>query len=115
MALLALIATGITFPMQIDLGVPVSLLVTRTLDLITVTVPPALPTAMSCGIVFAIGRLKKSDIFCISPSRINLAGQVSTFVFDKTGTLTEEGLTVLGFHGTSKPNSNDGSRHFSFR
>jgi len=61
-----------------------------------VTVPPALPAAMSCGIVFAINRLKKQDIFCISPPRINMAGQIATFVFDKTGTLTEEGLSVLG-------------------
>ena len=72
----------------------------RALDLITVTVPPALPAAMSCGIVFAINRLKKVDIFCISPPRINMAGQISTFVFDKTGTLTEEGLSVLGFRPT---------------
>ena len=74
----------------------------RTLDLFTVTVPPALPAAMSCGIVFAINRLKKQDIFCISPPRINMAGQLATFVFDKTGTLTEEGLSVLGFRSTAR-------------
>ena len=72
-------------------------MIDRALDLITVTVPPAIQAAMSCGIVFAINRLKSVDIFCISPPRINMAGQISTFVFDKTGTLTEEGLSVLGF------------------
>ena len=55
---------------------------------------------MSCGVVFALNRLKRQDIFCISPPRINMAGQISTFVFDKTGTLTEEGLSVLGFRPT---------------
>ena len=57
---------------------------------------------MSCGIVFAINRLKKMNIFCISPPRINMAGQIHTFVFDKTGTLTEEGLSVMGFRPTER-------------
>ena len=109
MAILALIAMGTTVPMQIELHVPVEIYIDRALDLLTVTVPPALPAAMSCGIVFAINRLKKQDIFCISPPRINLAGQISTFVFDKTGTLTEEGLTVLGFRATDKPASSGAS------
>ena len=77
------------------------MLIDRTLDLITITVPPALPAAMSCGIAFAISRLKRAgSIFCISPTRINLAGQISTFVFDKTGTLTEDSLSVLGLRST---------------
>ena len=59
MALLAVLAQGITLPIQIRDHVPASVLIDRTLDLLTVTVPPALPAAMSCGIVFAIGRLKK--------------------------------------------------------
>ena len=74
MALLAVLAQGITLPIQIRDHVPVSILVDRTLDLLTVTVPPALPAAMSCGIVFAINRLKKQNIFCISPPRVNMAG-----------------------------------------
>ena len=62
------------------------------LDLITITVPPALPAAMSAGIIFAVGRLKRGNIFCIDPNRINLAGRIKTIVFDKTGTLTEDSL-----------------------
>jgi cation-transporting ATPase 13A3/4/5 len=69
--------------------------------LITIAVPPALPAAMSCGMIFAINRLKKRNIFCISPPRINVAGHIETFVFDKTGTLTEEGLSVLGFRAAT--------------
>jgi P-type E1-E2 ATPase len=47
---------------------------------------------MTVGIVFAIGRLKKQKIYCISPPRVNIAGRVNLMVFDKTGTLTEDGL-----------------------
>ena len=35
-------------------------------------------------------------IFCISPSRVNVAGQINVCCFDKTGTLTEDGLDILG-------------------
>ena len=58
MTLLALAGIITTIPLQININVPVEIIVSRALDLITVTVPPALPAAMSCGIVFAIRRLK---------------------------------------------------------
>ena len=105
MALLALFAIVATIPLQVNMGVPSAIVVDRGLDLMTVTIPPALPAAMSCGIVFAINRLKKKQIFCISPPRINMAGQIQKFVFDKTGTLTEEGLSVLGFRPTKSVSS----------
>jgi cation-transporting ATPase 13A3/4/5 len=38
------------------------------------------------------------EIFCISPTRVNIGGKVNIVCFDKTGTLTEEGLDVLGVH-----------------
>lgn len=59
-------------------------------------VPPALPATLSIGTSFAIGRLRKLGIFCISPSRVNVAGQINVCCFDKTGTLTEDGLDILG-------------------
>lgn len=71
-------------------------IVTRALDLVTIVVPPALPATMSIGTSFAIARLRKSNIYCISPNRVNIAGKVNIVCFDKTGTLTEEGLDVLG-------------------
>lgn len=52
------------------------------------------------GTAFAIARLKKRKIFCISPPRVNVSGRVNLMVFDKTGTLTEDGLQVYGFRGT---------------
>jgi cation-transporting ATPase 13A2 len=51
---------------------------------------------MAIGTSFAISRLRKNDIFCISPTRVNIGGKVNIVCFDKTGTLTEEGLDVLG-------------------
>jgi len=65
-------------------------------DVVTIAVPPALPAAMTIGTEFAIDRLKKSRIFCISPNRVNLSGLLDLVCFDKTGTLTEEGVDVMG-------------------
>ncbi|CAG8505217.1 11733_t:CDS:10, partial [Scutellospora calospora] len=78
------------------LGVNSVIIIVRALDLITIVVPPALPATMSIGTNFAIGRLKKEGIFCISPTRVNVGGKLNAMCFDKTGTLTEDGLDVLG-------------------
>uniref|UniRef100_A0A8C5MPF4 Polyamine-transporting ATPase 13A3 n=1 Tax=Leptobrachium leishanense TaxID=445787 RepID=A0A8C5MPF4_9ANUR len=76
--------------------VPASIIVIESLDIITITVPPALPAAMTAGIVYAQRRLRKIGIFCISPQRINICGQLNLICFDKTGTLTEDGLDLWG-------------------
>ncbi|XP_007946209.1 probable cation-transporting ATPase 13A5 [Orycteropus afer afer] len=77
-------------------GVPSRDTVTMALLLLTVTVPPVLPAALTTGIVYAQKRLKKKKIFCISPQRINMCGQLNLVCFDKTGTLTEDGLDLWG-------------------
>jgi cation-transporting ATPase 13A2 len=74
----------------------------KALDLITVVVPPALPATMSIGTSFAIGRLRKRDIYCISPNRVNIGGKVDVVAFDKTGTLTEDGLDILGVQAVDR-------------
>ena len=66
------------------------------LDMITVIIPPALPTCMSFGIAFALYRLRKKQIYCINTEKINVAGRIDIMCFDKTGTLTEEGLELKG-------------------
>lgn len=76
--------------------VPASTIIIESLDIITITVPPALPAAMTAGIVYAQRRLRKLGIFCISPQRINICGQLNLICFDKTGTLTEDGLDLWG-------------------
>lgn len=51
---------------------------------------------MTAGTAFAISRLQKKKIYCISPPRVNVSGMLELMCFDKTGTLTEEGLDLLG-------------------
>uniref|UniRef100_A0A8C6XCN0 Cation-transporting ATPase n=1 Tax=Naja naja TaxID=35670 RepID=A0A8C6XCN0_NAJNA len=70
--------------------------VKKALDIITIAVPPALPAALTTGIIYTQRRLKKKGIFCISPQRINVCGQLNLVCFDKTGTLTEDGLDLWG-------------------
>ncbi|XP_066097799.1 probable cation-transporting ATPase 13A4 isoform X1 [Saccopteryx bilineata] len=70
--------------------------VKKALDVITIAVPPALPAALTTGIIYAQRRLRKRDIFCISPQRINVCGQLNLICFDKTGTLTRDGLDLWG-------------------
>lgn len=71
-------------------------IILKALDIVTIVVPPFLPAAMTIGIIAAESRLKKAQIFCISPSTINTCGAISCVCFDKTGTLTEEGLDLMG-------------------
>ncbi|KAL6947567.1 hypothetical protein ACO0RG_000142 [Hanseniaspora osmophila] len=78
------------------LGLPTKLIVVRALDIITIVVPPALPATLTIGINFSLKRLKDKAMFCISPTKINIAGKLDVLCFDKTGTLTEDGLDVHG-------------------
>ena len=77
-------------------GVPWDTIILRALDVITITVPPALPVAMTTGASFAVARLLRSKIFCISPTRVNVGGMIKLMCFDKTGTITTEGLDLYG-------------------
>uniref|UniRef100_K7G2Q9 Cation-transporting ATPase n=1 Tax=Pelodiscus sinensis TaxID=13735 RepID=K7G2Q9_PELSI len=77
-------------------GEAVGEVVKKALDVITIAVPPALPAALATGVMYTQGRLKKKGIFCISPQRINVCGQLNLVCFDKTGTLTEDGLDLWG-------------------
>ncbi|KAI1940234.1 hypothetical protein LOZ39_003598 [Ophidiomyces ophidiicola] len=90
---LGFIASFVNF---LRLGVSWHTIIVRALDLITIVVPPALPATLTIGTNFALSRLKKQEIFCISPQRVNVAGKLDVVCFDKTGTLTEDGLDVLG-------------------
>ena len=101
MALVAVVGFLITVPRLLALSVEPEQLVDKSLDLVTITVPPALPATMSAGVAFAIQRLKRSKIFCISPPRVNVSGRIQIMVFDKTGTLTEDCLQMMGLRGIS--------------
>uniref|UniRef100_A0A8C3P8I1 Cation-transporting ATPase n=1 Tax=Chrysemys picta bellii TaxID=8478 RepID=A0A8C3P8I1_CHRPI len=67
--------------------------VAMALLLFTVSVPPAIPAALTTGIVYAQKRLKNKKIFCISPQRINICGQINLVCFDKV----RNGLQLLNF------------------
>uniref|UniRef100_A0A8C7C2M4 Polyamine-transporting ATPase 13A3 n=1 Tax=Oncorhynchus kisutch TaxID=8019 RepID=A0A8C7C2M4_ONCKI len=101
--LLCLVAiAGIGFVYSIVLSIMNNTIIIESLDIITITVPPALPAAMTAGIVYAQRRLKRIGIFCISPQRINICGQLNLVCFDKTGTLTEDGLDLWGVQRVEK-------------
>lgn len=96
MAIIAALGFCVSIVNFIELGMHFRFIIIRALDLITIIVPPALPATLTIGTSFALSRLRKKEIFCISPNRVNVAGTVDIMCFDKTGTLTEEGLDVLG-------------------
>ncbi|KAL4890393.1 hypothetical protein BDV59DRAFT_184390 [Aspergillus ambiguus] len=96
MAVIAVLGFVASFINFIRLGLSWHLIIVRALDLITIVVPPALPATLTIGTNFALSRLKKYQIFCISPQRVNVGGKLDVICFDKTGTLTEDGLDVLG-------------------
>ena len=67
-----------------------------------ISVPPALPAAMTIGVVIAQRRLGKKGIYCISPRTINVAGSIDCVCFDKTGTITEDGMDMWGVMPSAK-------------
>ncbi|XP_051900723.1 polyamine-transporting ATPase 13A3-like [Pristis pectinata] len=75
-------------------GEPIPEILLKAFDVITIVVPPALPAAVTVGVVYAQRRLRRRGIYCISPHRINLCGQLDLVCFDKTGTLTENGMDL---------------------
>lgn len=103
MACIAFVGFIASFVNFVRLGLPWHLILVRALDLITIVVPPALPATLTIGTNFALSRLKKKQIFCISPQRVNVGGKLDVVCFDKTGTLTEEGLDVLGARVVIRP------------
>jgi cation-transporting P-type ATPase 13A2 len=48
----------------------------NSLDVITIAVPPALPLVLTVGVGISLQRLKKKEIFCINPDRLNHAGRI---------------------------------------
>uniref|UniRef100_A0A670Z756 ATPase 13A4 n=1 Tax=Pseudonaja textilis TaxID=8673 RepID=A0A670Z756_PSETE len=80
-------------------GVKAGEVVKKALDVITIAVPPALPAALTTGIIYAQRRLKKKGIFCISPQRINVCGQLNLVCFDKVSIFPPEGATSFTWTG----------------
>ena len=109
---------GMIFSMTIKIlkKNPAHDVIKRSLDIITIAVPPALPGALTAGLIYSQNRLRKQKIYCISPRTINICGTLNTFVFDKTGTLTEDGLDlkcVLPVIATKVSATGDSLVHFT--
>ncbi|KFP29529.1 putative cation-transporting ATPase 13A4, partial [Colius striatus] len=98
MCLIAFAAIGMIYAVCVFAlnGEETGEVVKKALDVVTIAVPPALPAALTTGIIYTQRRLKKKGIFCISPQRINMCGQLNLICFDKTGTLTEDGMDLWG-------------------
>lgn len=93
LSLLALIGFTYSVILKTQRGQTVYEVLIDAFDLVTIVVPPALPAAMTIGIIYAQSRLRKSKIYCISPRSINISGCINCVCFDKTGTLTEDNLS----------------------
>ncbi|XP_066477684.1 probable cation-transporting ATPase 13A5 [Tiliqua scincoides] len=96
LALIGVLGLVYTTCVYVSRKQPVADTVAMALLLLTVAVPPAIPAALTTCTVYAQRRLKNRKIFCISPQRINICGQLNLVCFDKTGTLTEDGLDLWG-------------------
>lgn len=62
---------GLVYTLAIELSkhYQVKETILRALDVITIVVPPALPAALTVGTIYALSRLRKKKIYCISPQR----------------------------------------------
>lgn len=96
LALVACIGMVYTLVQMVIAGEGFGDILLEVLDLITIVVPPALPAAMTIGILIAQKKLRQKEIFCISPRSINVAGSTDCVCFDKTGTITEDGMDMWG-------------------
>ncbi|MEE6501522.1 hypothetical protein FKM82_004224 [Ascaphus truei] len=92
-ALFGVIYTAVVYSKN---GASVHDIVLMSFLMLTIAVNAALPAALTLAILYAQTRLKKQGIFCISPQRINVSGQLNLICFDKTGTLTEDVLDLWG-------------------
>ncbi|XP_056421382.1 probable cation-transporting ATPase 13A4 [Hyla sarda] len=91
-----IVAAMFNAALQAKNGVKVNTIVLQSFLMLTGAINAALPASITICLLYGETRLKKQGIFCISPQRINLAGQLNLVCFDKTGTLTEDILDLYG-------------------
>uniref|UniRef100_A0A8D9BL32 Cation-transporting ATPase n=2 Tax=Cacopsylla melanoneura TaxID=428564 RepID=A0A8D9BL32_9HEMI len=96
LATIALCGSMFTIIMKSLRGMSLWDITIKSLDIITIVIPPALPATMTVGKLYALTRLKKHNISCINSRVINVSGSINCVCFDKTGTLTEDGLDMWG-------------------
>ena len=67
MALLGLLGFTFSVVVSVNFCLTTGDIILKACDLITIIVPPALPAALTVGIVYAQSRLKKVKIFTTQP------------------------------------------------
>lgn len=96
LSFLAIIGLIYAVTIYVERKVPAGRIIVESAVLIVCAISPVIPAALMVGILYAKRRLRKKHVYCISPDRINMCGQLNLFCFDKTGTLTEDGLDLMG-------------------
>ena len=76
------------------------------LRLVTLSIPPSLPLAITMAHILSSRRLENQQIVCRNYRRIYVGGRISCVVFDKTGTLTKGSRYLIGYLTTDKEFSN---------
>ena len=80
-----------------QVGISQSKAAIRALELLTIGVPPFLGLCLIQSNYYAILRIEKENINCLSHYQLNIAGTIRTIMFDKTGTITENELTLKNY------------------
>ncbi|XP_061879454.1 polyamine-transporting ATPase 13A3-like [Entelurus aequoreus] len=93
---LAVIGCIYSVVLHVTRGAAPEIVIFASLGIVTIAVTPILPVALTAGLLNAQRRMKRVGIFCTSPQRINISGQLNLICFDKTGTLTEDSLNLWG-------------------
>ncbi|XP_077472055.1 polyamine-transporting ATPase 13A3-like isoform X2 [Stigmatopora argus] len=110
--MVALAALGVLYAVVVDLvlGVSGAALVLDALNVTLIAVPPVLPLALTCGLLHAQRRLRRAGIYCISPRRINVSGQLDVVCFDKVGASVPPNVRVVAAPNGRRPFWRPGSR-----
>ena len=69
----------------------------QALRLVTLSIPPSLPLALTMASIWASRRLEREEIGCRNYRRIYVGGRIMCVVFDKTGTLTKNITETIGY------------------
>ncbi|KAM3141923.1 hypothetical protein pb186bvf_006009 [Paramecium bursaria] len=75
--------------------VPQNDLIIDVLDLLTVCVPPTLPTSLQIGLSIVLNRLQSKGIYCTNVQKINTAGCTQIVCFDSA--ITQQNFILNGF------------------
>lgn len=100
LGIICLFCYFVCLPTFVHEGNSAGVFIENLLDLITTAVPPIVPAAMSIGTSMALKRLRESSIYCVSPSKIPIAGKATLLCIDIKGTIIEETQSFVAYQLT---------------